>query len=385
MRKRLGIFVTHPVQYHVPIWRALAASSDLDVTVHYFSDMSVRGGIDPGFGVPVAWDTPMLEGYKSRFISRDADVTKCNRLRIPDIVNLLDEEKFDFILINGYTCAFERQIVRYAKKKSTKVILRGEFTDSPRPGRSVIKKYLREIYLKWFYSGVDKFCYVGVEAKNHLQKIGIPSNKMFFSPYSVDNGFFETQKQQLNRVECRAQLGLGNNDFTFLCSGKLIPRKMPLLLAEAVLSLPENNKIALIFVGDGPQKSNIETSLRPVLKNRLILPGFVNQSGLGKYFIASDAFILPSNFETWGLVVNEAMIFSLPVIVSDAVGCRKDLVIPQKTGFIFQSGNVDSLANSMREMLARPEMAKILGNNAYKKIKEYSVSESVQGILDAIR
>jgi glycosyltransferase involved in cell wall biosynthesis len=238
--------------------------------------------------------------------------------------------------------------------------------------------------LNWFYKHVDKFCYVGEDSKNHLMRMGIASNRMFFSPYSVDDTLFMKQQEQLNRHECRLQLGIRDDQYVFIFSGKMVPRKMPVFLAETILKVPENYKITLIMLGDGIQKNLVENLLRPVLEDRLIMPGFVNQSQLGKYFMAADAFILPSSYDTWGLVVNEAMNFSLPVIASDTVGCRHDLVVPASTGYVFKSGDISSLKGAMLKLLDNPESAREMGNKARLKISEYSISKSVEGILSAI-
>ena len=382
MKKKLAVFTTHPIQYQVPIWRQLAKTPDLDLVVHYFSDFSVRGGVDSGFGVSVAWDVPLLDGYESRFITCDANITKFRSVKIPDPESLFKKEAFDFVLINGYMYAFERQVVHYAKLANTRVILRGELTDSQRPGRGKLKTFFRDFYLRWFYRHIYAFCYVGEEARKHLIRMRISPEKMFFSPYSVYYTLFESKRQKF--TQCRSALNVPDDQFTFLFSGKMIPRKMPLLLAEAFRHMSKNDKLALIMVGDGPQKNILEGLLRPVLKSRLIMPGFVNQSELGKYFMAADAFVLPSEYETWGLVVNEAMLFSLPVIVSNAVGCRNDLIIPDQTGYVFQSGDVESLVNAMQRLAKDPQKARIMGENARNRVGKYSTSASVRGILDAI-
>src|SRR4051812_24333108 len=115
MAQRLSIFVTHPVQYHVPLWRALSRHPELDVTVNYFSDHSIRGGLDKGFGVPVAWDVDLTSGYESTFISRPADLDKPRSVAIPELPRVLAAQSPDWIWISGYTHAFERQLVLAAR------------------------------------------------------------------------------------------------------------------------------------------------------------------------------------------------------------------------------------------------------------------------------
>jgi hypothetical protein len=127
---RLGIFASHPIQYFAPLWRALAATPELDVLVHFFSDQSVRGGVDSGFGVAVAWDVPVLDGYASRFISRKADLSQPASVRLPSPKRLLQEGQFDQVMIHGYAYRFERQVVQTARRLGISTLMRGELTDT---------------------------------------------------------------------------------------------------------------------------------------------------------------------------------------------------------------------------------------------------------------
>jgi glycosyltransferase involved in cell wall biosynthesis len=317
---RLGIFVTHPIQYFAPMWRELAATPGYDVVVHFFSDHSVRGGVDPGFKVNVSWDVPILEGYEHKFLRRDGDRLTPRMIRMDDPERVLREGKFDVVMFHGYTNGFERQLARTCRRLEIPAVMRGEFSDVPQfGGRGKLKSLARQVYLRWFYGHVDAFCYIGGDAKRHLTRYGIPAGRMFFSPYSVDTKLFDEQKGQFDRTGARRELGIADDQVALLFSGKLIPRKDPLLVVRALRHVPQRERIALVIVGDGELKEQVEREGRSVLGDRLKMPGFVNQSQIGKYFLASDVFALPSHHETWGLVVNEAMQFGLPVIVSDHV------------------------------------------------------------------
>jgi glycosyltransferase involved in cell wall biosynthesis len=325
---RIGVFATHPIQYQVPIWRGLAALPGADVTVYYFSDQSVRGGRDPEFGRHVAWDVDLLGGYRSVFLARDAEVGESWKTHLEDS-HLKELEHLDWVYINGYTHGFERQIVRLKRNNHYRVFIRGEFSDEWRdesegPG-SRARALVRRLYLHWFYSRVDAFGVIGVAARRHLERLGVEPARTFSSPYCF--------------------------------SGKFIPRKAPLLLAEAVRGLPDDT--VLLYVGDGPLRSEIERCLRPRPGKRLVTPGFVNQSTLGAFYAAADLFVLPSAYETWGLVVNEAQQFALPVVVSDRVGCRHDLVAEEETGFVFPFGDVKALAARLR--LGNRDLRKSMG------------------------
>jgi len=382
---RLGIFVTHPIQYFAPLWRVLATTPGLDLIVHFFSDHSVRGEMDPGFGVSVAWDVPILQGYRYEFIGRNADLSKPARVELPDARERISAHHFDAVMIHGYTHGFERQVVRAARANGVKVVMRGEFSDVPRGRRrGVLSTLLRDAYLRWFYSRVDTFCYIGEEARRHLHRRGIPESRMFFAPYSVDTALFESQRRTFTRAASRASLHIGDDQFVLLFSGKLIPRKAPLLLIRALSGLAATEKVVLLVVGDGELRQDVEAAARPMLADRLRMPGFVNQSQLGQYYAAADLLVLPSDYETWGLVVNEAMQFGLPAVVSSKVGCHRDLVLEGETGMVFEPGNAAALARCLRRFCEQRTLAARLGENARAHVAAYSTAASAAGIQRAL-
>src|SRR5206468_6864534 len=111
---------------------------------------------------------------------------------------------------------------------------------------------------------------------------------------------------------------------------------------------------------------------------------FLNQSEIAQAYVAADALVLPSDEETWGLVVNEAMSCGRPCLVSDRVGCGPDLVVTGKTGFAFPLGDVEALSAQMVECAARPELLIAMGENAAEAIRAHSVSVAVTRLKTAI-
>lgn len=384
MSKRLGIFVSHPIQYFAPLWRCLAAKPDLSVRVHFFSDHSVRGGQDAGFKMPVAWDVPLLEGYDHSFLSRSADLSRPGSVSIADARSVLREGRFDWVMIHGYAYRFQKQVIRAARRLGIPVLLRGELTDATPYEIVWYRRLLRDHYLKWFYGHVDRFCYIGANARRHLLRLGVSEERMFFSPYSVDSALFEEQSQRFDRFACRRELGIAPGQLVLLFSGKFIPRKAPLFLLEAIARLPDREKLTLIMLGDGELRSEIETRAREILGRRAIIPGFVNQTQLGRYFRAADVLVLPSVYETWGLVVNEAMHFRLPAIASSGVGCAPDLIRDGETGKVFPVGDTKELADRLEAFLHAPELAQEMGAAAGEHIRRYSTEASATGITQAL-
>jgi glycosyltransferase involved in cell wall biosynthesis len=247
-----------------------------------------------------------------------------------------------------------------------------------------VKQLVRTLYLRWFYRHIDAFCYVGEEARQHLLRAGVPASRMFFAPYSVDNSLFESQRQAFGRAETRAALGIADDHLVLLLSGKLIPRKAPLLLTGALQQLRTLDKVVLLVVGEGVLRPRIEAEGRALLGDRFHLHGFVNQSEIGRYYTAADVLVLPSRYETWGLVVNEAMQFGVPAIVSSKVGCHRDLIVEGTTGMVFADGNERALARCLERFLGEPGLARRLGDAARVHIAAYSTEASAAGIRRAL-
>lgn len=342
-RARLGIFNTHPIQYQAPVWRHLAQDERFYCTVYSLSDQGMAARVDPGFGEAVSWDVPLVEGYEHEFLGR-VPIETAYEMPIPNLCEFLRRERFEIVMLHGYRHAHSRQLIRHRREGGYKVVVRGEFSDLLESDRPAWKKFARQAYLSMLYRRIDAFSSIGTDATAHLRRHGVSDDRIFLAPYCVDDEAIDRQREQFPRSGARAALGVGPDQCLVLFSGKLIPRKQPLMLAEAVARLPDPSRLTVCYVGAGELVAAVEARLRPVLGSRLLMPGFVNQSQLGRYFAAADLFILPTAHDTWGLVVNEAMHWGLPCIVSDQAGCVRDLVVEGETGFTHGRDDVASLA-----------------------------------------
>jgi glycosyltransferase involved in cell wall biosynthesis len=106
--------------------------------------------------------------------------------------------------------------------------------------------------------------------------------------------------------------------------------------------------------------------------HRVRFLGFVNQSRLPDVYRAADILVLPSEYEPFGVVVNEAMLCGRPVIVSDRVGAKYDLVREGETGFVYPCGDIEALAQILREVLPDRERLRKMGEAARKRMETWS-------------
>lgn len=392
MKKRLAIITTHPIQYQAPIWRALAQCQDLEIHVYFGSDFSIRGYKDVGFGVEVKWDVPLTEGYPHTFLSTDPRIKGTNgffTLRASHLSAKLKEFQPHCALVCGYMPFFYLEAIRILRAQKIPILLRTEATDEALT-RSPAKRFLRSQALRLLYRQCAGFLAVGKNAERHYLSHGVSPTQISWSPYCVDSQMLARQVSQYvpQRQDLRQQMGFDETQITFLFSGKLIPKKNPLLIAHALKALTEaqRQRIALIVLGDGELKSGFEAQCKSLLGTRATFVGFQNQSELGKYYAAADCLLLPSAWgETWGLVINEALQFGIPAIVSDKVGCHRDLIIEGQTGYVFPHGDASMLKAAMSKIMGLLQTQRLsIVQACQRQVSNYTVEEASKGICKAV-
>ena len=148
-------------------------------------------------------------------------------------------------------------------------------------------------------------------------------------------------------------------------------------MAEDRSSLPY-----LVIVGDGEERADLEARSAGIEGVRFC--GFRNQSELPRFFDLASVFVLPSQHEPWGLIVNEVMNAGRAVIISDDVGCGPDLITDGVEGCVFPVGDIGALADALRRVLASDAEAAAMGDRARARIAGWSFEEDVQGLRRAL-
>ena len=167
--------------------------------------------------------------------------------------------------------------------------------------------------------------------------------------------------------------------------GRLSPEKGLLTLLSA-LEMVYTRGISpiLVIVGSGPLENTLrQDATRRGLK--VVFTGFCQREQLAKYYRTSDIFILPSQSEPWGIVVNEAMEFGLPLILSNHVGCGPALLHEGNNGLMFPSGDEKTLAVCI-ERLARDEsLRQRMGEVSTRIVQNHSLDHWCEAVVRGIK
>ena len=385
---RLAVVNSHPIQYFAPLYAYLNRDEGLEVTALYCSDFSLRGGLDPGFGQAVQWDVDLLNGYQSVFLGDNA------RRRVPagfwslvcpEVWTEIRRGKYDAVLLHGYAYAADVLAFLAARSRGIPVFLRSETHLGLR--RQPWKRRVRDGVLSRAFRFVDRFLAIGTANREYYRALGVPSEKIFDVPYTVDNDRF-MKASTLSQDECaamRQRFGLTADRPVVLFASKFIPRKHPEDVIRAIALLrDEGVDASLLMVGTGEMEAALKALVVEYnLDGRVVFGGFVNQAELPRVYAASDVFVLPAESEPWGLIVNEVMCAGVPVVVAEEVGCVPDLVHDGRTGLLMPAGDVPALAAALRRLLAGDAERLEMGRRARDLMAGWSYERCRLGIVAA--
>jgi glycosyltransferase involved in cell wall biosynthesis len=281
------------------------------------------------------WNFDNIQHYESRTIGQD--------LNLLDLIIYVFKNRKATHIVNGI----------WAEKSFLFVILLLNifganfliYSEAPVPtkDRSFTKKILLHFIIKPFAKlmiiRAKGFLAVSIFAVEYFESLGVNKDKIYRFGY-----FRNVEKSYQN------QPNIKNVELIFV--GQLIERKGITTLLEAIKIVAKtNNSFHLTIIGIGeleiPLKEFINLNH---LQNTVTLLGVINSENVTDYIKKADLLILPSVFDGWGLVINEALQSHVPVLVSNRCGA-KELVIQNKNGLIFQQNNIESLTENLQKFL----------------------------------
>ncbi len=364
----------------------MAAHPQIDLQVAYCSLRGAHSGYDPEFATAIQWDVPLLDGYNWVEIPNIGTETEsflglCN----PGLWRVIRRNNFDAVFCHtGYLKA-SFWIAFLAARLSGSVFLFGTDANSlaPRDSQSW-KVAVKKILWPRLFSIADQIIVPSSRTRDLMRSIGFAEDEITLTPYCVDNDWWAAQSAQVNRDAIRSSWGVGPDSIVVLFCAKLQPWKRPDNLLEAFVAAGIPGAI-LVFAGDGPLRQSLyQRALDLGIADHIRFLGFVNQSALPAVYRAADLMVLPSEYEPFGVVVNEASCCGCPVAASDRVGAAADLIAPVNPDFIFPCGDVPALTRLLQRALSdRTELAR-RGQDSRRRMQSWSDRENISGALEAV-
>lgn len=379
MNKRVAIFTTHLIQYQIPLFKKLAKIIDLHV--FFGSKQGLSSYHDKDFNKQIKWNIPLIKGYKYSILKNSNKISLDSFFFNSSGIKEAIKKNFDKVIILGWNNIFYLKTFFWCLYYSSEIIIRSE--NNLYKKQPLFKKILKEIILRIFFKFINSFISIGSLNEEFYKYYGVKKNKIFRAPYSIDDNFFKKNIVR-NKQKWKKNNNISNQAKIFLFVGKLIKRKRVLDLIKVAQSKKLNNNSYFLIIGDGPLKKKLLQKINNLKLNNISILGFKSQNQLRFYYSLADVLILPSEYETWGLVINEAMSSGVPCIVSDSCGAAKDMIIKYKTGFQYKNGNINQLIKLINLIINNKDILFDLKKNTFLYSRKFSLNKTVEGFLNAI-
>ncbi len=381
---RLAVVASHVIQYQDPLFTLLAQHPEVDLTVLYCSSSGATTFRDRDMGSSVKWDIATLQDYKYKFLQNFSPLSLQHgffSLINPGIASELLTGRYDAVIIMlGWGSVSAWISFAASSLASLPFFLYGDSSFLPPEGTA--RARLRAKLLRRLFAIASGFMISGKSNAAYYQYYGADKTRFFPMPWAVDNDRFSKSgtlsPEQRNVV--RDHFKISHDHVVILFSAKLVERKDPATLLEAVGRMQHREKVTVVFAGDGVLRQTLQAQAAR-LNVKAIFPGFINQTALPEIYGMSDVFVLPSTFEQRGTVVNEAMACGLPVVVSSRVGPASDIAQHDVNGFVFEVGEVAELAGYLDRLTADPELRNSMGRKSREIIGSWDYRADVDGIL----
>jgi len=382
-RKRIAVVASHPIQYYVTLYRALAASQHLEIRVLFASRIGLDETFDPEMGVNVAWATDLTGGYFSEFLPEAETIRQIGFRSVdnPSVAEALTRLQPDAVIIHGYAMLTMLRALLWCRLHRVKAIMASDSSAHAAPPgfRRWAKLVLVPLLLRQFGAALT----MSDRAEAHLASLGYPRSRMFRTPMMIDAGFWSGREKRAElRAEKRAALGLSDNDFVLLSVGKLHPRKRMIDVLEALARL--GRPCTLLIGGDGEEREMLKAY---VLQNNLDVRflGFINIDGLPALYSAVDVLVHSAEIEQFGMVVLEAAVLGLPMVLSDRTGAigPSSIARPDVNALVYPFGDIDALSRCIARLRDDHDLRRRMASASLDISNDHSGPKSVAAVVAA--
>ncbi len=236
--------------------------------------------------------------------------------------------------------------------------------------------------IKTFFIKMAKACLAsGEHAKRYYLTFGAKEENIYFHKFTSlnEDDILETIISKSEKSKIKKELGLKDKK-TAISIGQFIPRKGYDVLISAWKDIDPNYE--LIIIGGGEKE---EEYIKQISENNLTnitLIGFKSKEEIVKYYKACDLFVLPTREDVWGLVINEAMAFGIPIITTDNCVAGLELIKDGINGYIVPVEDTEILAEKINKILADEKLCEDMGRKNLEIIKPYTIENIAQSHIE---
>lgn len=360
--------------YRIPVFNALARHEAVDLHVVFLAETDPQLRQWRVYRDEIKFSYEVLPSWRIRFAGH-------NVLLNWGVTSGLRKFGPETIICGGYNYYASWEALSWAARHNAGFVLWSESNrQDARRGRAWTERLKSH-----FLSRCDGFAVPGKSAGDYLVSLGVNAERITSAPNAIDNERFATEAENIrNRAsEFRYKLGLPERFILFV--GRLAEAKGVFDLLEAYGRLGDDvrSELGLVFAGDGDCRPELERRAKGILRGKICFTGFVHREDLAGLYALSEALVLPTHSDTWGLVVNEAMACGLPIVVTSVAGCAADLVENEWNGYVVPPEDPAALKVAIAHLASNTEIRQQMGLRSSQRIQEYSPEACACGLATA--
>ncbi len=388
-------FITGCPNWHRPeLYRLMASHPKIDLMMYFClpeksADIAFRQGFRTNNQNLRA---NLLKGYRYKFLKNYSPFQPVfNRTKFFSCLNFgvwkeIKKGGYDAVVIGLWNAATYWIAALACKSSDTPILFAGDSTILTEQKKHKWKRGLKQLLLqRLLFPMSSAFLCTGNLNRQFYNYYGVPEDKMFFFPQSVNYNSYTalSRELQLKKDKLRRSLGISEDKVVVLFVGRLAPEKQPLDLLKAHTSTNRDDRV-IVIVGSGLLRGQLQDFVNQQQLKNVYLIGFQSKEKVLTHYAMSDILVLPSSFEPHSAVVKEAMCFGLPVIVSDKVGAAADIIEHDRNGFVYPCGDTGELASYIDILVENSEKRKMFGEASLEIIKDWDHQRAINGLIEAL-
>ena len=349
---RVAIVVSHPIQHFCPQYASLAQSRGWEICVFFGSSLGKEPYVDKGFKTEIAWTNLYLNEFPHVFLTTEV-LASTPELDADNLDNELTRFDPDVIIIYGYWQKLQRRAKSWAIAANKKIYF---ISDTELHGvNNAVKRLAKIAKAAYRLRGVERVLTVGNANEQFYGKCGFTMDSMTRMNFPIDVQAYSLAYEHKNqhRINMRYIWGISENSMVIGNVGKFVSWKRQCDLIEAVALVPHKYDIRLVLAGSGPDADNLRKLAQDKANERILFVDFIDPVELPAFYASCDIYAHVSSYEPHSLAISEAIYMGLPIVVSKACGSygTYDDVQPGLNGFVFETGNVKSLADAIIKLV----------------------------------
>jgi len=320
----------------------------------------------------------VLPGFQFRIPESDLSLN-------PTIIKELIANKPDVMVLSGYTNPTMWLALVIAKLLRIHLVYWTEGIKEPKSLLGQACRPLRILFVKASASIIVP----GRLSQRYVLSLGAKTETVFIAPNSIDNQLFAglAVKNTERRDQIRTALGF-KDKIVILFVGQLSERKGVKYLFHAYSKIEkDNHNIALLVVGEGPLETELQSLAKFLGIRRLkMINSGLNLEEIVTLYSISDFFVLPTQEDIWGFVINEAMAVGLPVVSTFASQAAIEMIHSHENGYIVKEADCEELYFALKTLISDSKKRKEMGEKARETVfRNFGVPNMVAGFRSAIK